>query len=98
MIHTAITSIGRVAADKTRVSQEQIEAAIGIILNVRGMKLETPITWREDADHDAFILEARINGRDCHWILIREAVENYVNDLNVRHSVDVHLQSYFIPR
>lgn len=84
--------------DRIRVGQEQIEAAIGIMLNARGMKLEMPIRWREDPDHDAFILQARITGRDCHWILIREAVENYVNDLNVRHSVDFNLQSYFIPR
>jgi hypothetical protein len=68
------------------------------MLNARGMKLETAIRWREDAEHDALVLEARISGRDCHWILIREAVENYVNDLNVRHSIDFNLQSYFIPR
>jgi hypothetical protein len=83
--------------DKRSAGQEQIEAAIGIMLNARGMKLETPIRWREDTEHDALILEARISGRDCHWILIREAVENYVSDLNVRHSVDFNLQSYFIP-
>ena len=90
--------VQRTETDKRHAGQEQIEAAIGIMVSVRGLKLETPIKWREDPDNDALILEARISGRDCHWILVREAVEDYVNDLKVRHSVDFNLQSYFLPR
>jgi len=86
------------AVDKRRAGQEQIEAAIGIMVNVRGKKFDTPLTWREDSERDTFTLEARINGQDCSWTLVGEAVENYVSDLNVRNAVDFNLQTYFIPR
>lgn len=84
--------------DKLRAGKEQIEAAIGIMVNVRGMALDTPLSWREEPERDTFTLEAQINGHKCFWTLVGEAVENYVHDLNVRHSVDFNLQSYFLPR
>ena len=83
--------------DKIRVGQQQIEAAVGIMLEARRLRLDSPITWGEDAERGTFKIAARISGRDCEWTLIREAVENYVQDLNVRYSVDSNLQSYFIP-
>ncbi|HET9402716.1 MAG TPA: hypothetical protein VFO34_17350 [Candidatus Acidoferrales bacterium] len=83
--------------DKIRVGQSQIESAIGIMVEARGLKLESPLTWHEDAENHTFLIQARISGRDCRWRLIREAVENYIGDLNVRHSVDFILQAYFIP-
>lgn len=83
--------------DKTRVGQQQIEAAVGIMLEARRLRLDSPITWSEDSERGTLKIAARISGRDCEWTLIREAVENYVEDLNVRYSVDSNLQSYFIP-
>jgi hypothetical protein len=84
--------------DRIRAGQEQIESALGIMLAARGLKLETPLVWSDDPENNTFKIQARIGGRDCQWRLIRDAVENYVSDLNVRHSVDFILQSYFIPR
>jgi hypothetical protein len=84
--------------DERRAGQKQIEAAIGIMVNVRGMTLDTPLTWREDRERDTFTVEAGINGHHCFWTLVGEAVENYVSDLNVGHAVDFNLQSYFLPR
>ena len=84
--------------DRRSAGQAQIELAIGVMLTARGMKLDTPLTWREDADHDTYTLEAQISGHYCHWRLVAEAVENYMNDLNVRYSINYNLQTYFIPR
>lgn len=84
--------------DKRHVGQEQIEAAIGIMVETRGLKLETPIHWLKHSDADIYTIEGRISGHNCVWNLIGEAVENYVSDLDVRHSVDFNLQTYFIPR
>jgi len=82
--------------DERRAGQEQIEAAVGIVVNVRGMTLDT-LTWPEDRERDTFTVEARINGHHCFSTPVGEAVENYVSDLNVRHAVDFNLQSYFLP-
>ena len=84
--------------DKRRAGQEQIEAAIGIMVETRGLKLETPITWHKHSDEDVYTIDGRISGHRCEWNLIGEAVENYLSDLDVRHSVDFNLQTYFIPR
>ena len=84
--------------DNRRAGQEQIETAIRIMSEARGMKLETPITWHKESDRDVYTLKATISGFSCQWALVGEAVENYVDDLNVRYSVDFNLQSYFIPR
>lgn len=62
------------------------------------MQLDTPLTWRHDSERDVFVLEGHIGGQYCHRVLVGEAVENYVNDLNVRYSVNFNLTAYFIPR
>ena len=84
--------------DKRRAGQEQIEAAIGIMVSVRGKKLDTPISWHKHSDADVYTIDALISGHHCVWNLIGEAVENYMTDLDVRHSVDFNLHTYFIPR
>ena len=87
-----------VATDKRALGKSQIEAAIGVMLNARGMKLDRPIGWRHDVERDVYAIDASINGNYCSWVLIGDAVENYFSDLNVRYSVDFNLTSYFLPR
>lgn len=84
--------------DKRDLGKAQIEAAIGIMAQARGLRIESPITWREDSQRDVYVLEAKISGQFCIWILVGDAVENYVGDLNVRHSVDFNLTAHFLPR
>jgi len=75
-----------------------IEASIAKMIRERGMKLDTPITWRKHSDLDVFTIEASIHGHHCVWNLISEAVENYTSDLNVRYSIEFNLKTYFLPR
>lgn len=88
----------RSKVNKRELGRRQIEAAIGVMLVSRKLKLESPFVWHEDAERDVFTLEATINGIPCQWILVGEAIEDYVSDLNVRQSVDFNLASHFLPK
>lgn len=84
--------------DKRNLGKAQIEAAIGVMVEARRLKLDTPIKWLKDSERDVYRIEARISGQLCHWILVGEAIDDYISDLNVRHSVDFNLSAHFLPR
>src|ERR1700746_1665597 len=88
----------RAELNKRELGKAQIETAIGVMLSARNLKLDTPIIWREDTERDVFTLEATICGVSRHWILVGEAIEDYVSDLNARQTVDFNLASHFLPR
>jgi hypothetical protein len=86
-----------VTESKLRAGQAAIEATIAKMIRERGMTLETPITWRKHSDRDVFTIEASIQGHQCVWNLVAEAIESYIEDLDVRYAIDLHLKTYFIP-
>ena len=84
--------------DNRRAGQIQIEAAVGQMVRARGMRFDAPINWRKHSAADVYTIDALISGHPCVRNLIGEVVESYVSDLDVRHSVDSNLQTYFVPR
>jgi hypothetical protein len=84
--------------DNRRAGQIQIETAIGLMVSARGMKFDAPINWRKHSAADVYTIDALISGHPCVWNLIGDVVESYLTDLDVRHSVDFNLQTYFVPR
>jgi hypothetical protein len=76
-------------------AKKWVEETLVRVLAERGMKLDMPLDWTPDFDHEIFTVEAKIGGMWKLWRLSYKALDDCIADKNIQGTIEHSLRMFF---
>jgi pyrimidine deaminase RibD-like protein len=84
-------------SDLRKHGRHWVENTLKEIIENRGLTLDSPFRWTPDSDREIYTLEVSIEGVTKCWRLSFEALEDCIEDKNIRRTIERSLVLYFVP-